>query len=188
MAPASPPNHAPNGLARLGAAERRVVESLLGGRRVSRDLNREFADTRTFGERLADRIAAFGGSWTFILIFAVLLLAWVTLNSVVLAREHRAFDPYPYILLNLVLSMLAALQAPIIMMSQNRQAARDRLAAAHDYEVNLTAEIEIRTLHDKLDRLRDREWGELVELQQEQIRMLERLLARTGGEGPRADA
>jgi uncharacterized membrane protein len=178
MPPPSPAPHAANGLSRLEATERRIVEYLLGGRRVTRDVNREFADARTFGERLADRIAAFGGSWTFILLFAAVLLAWVALNSVVLARAHRAFDPYPYILLNLFLSMLAALQAPIIMMSQNRQAARDRLEAAHDYEVNLTAEIEIRTLHDKLDQLRERDWAELVVLQQDQIRMLQRLLAR----------
>ena len=178
MPTASPSNPTPNGLGPLGTAERRVIEYLLGGRRVTRDVNREFADTRTFGERLADQIARFGGSWTFILSFGAVLIAWVVLNSVVLARARQAFDPYPYILLNLFLSMLAALQAPIIMMSQNRQAARDRLEAAHDYEVNLTAEIEIRTLHDKLDQLRERDWAALVGLQQEQLRLLERLLAR----------
>src|SRR6185295_10578400 len=130
----------------------------------------------TFGERLADRIAAFGGSWTFLLLFLVVLVSWVGLNSLVLARRHEAFDPYPYILLNLFLSMIAALQAPIIMMSQNRQAAKDRLDAAHDYEVNLKAELEILSLHEKVDELRERKWGELIELQQEQIRMLMRLL------------
>jgi uncharacterized membrane protein len=187
MSPASPSTHAPTGLSRLGATERRIVEYRLGGRRVSRAVNQEFADTRTLGERLADRIAAFGGSWPFILMFGALVLAWVALNSLVLVRGHRSFDPYPYIQLNLFLSMLAALQAPIIMMSQNRQAARDRLQAEHDYEVNLTAEIEIRTLHDKLDQLRERDWAELVSLQQEQIRMLERLLARPDGHEPRPD-
>ena len=177
------PAHANSKLARLGAAERRVMEYLLDQRRVTRDVNRELEENRRLGERVADRIAAFGGSWTFILLFLLVLVAWVVLNSLVLARRGRAFDPYPYILLNLFLSMIAALQAPVIMMSQNRMAARDRLEAAHDYEVNLMAEVEIRTLHDKLDRLRDHDWASLVVQQQEQIRLLERLLERTG-EGP----
>ena len=177
------PAHANSKLARLGAAERRVMEYLLDQRRVTRDVNRELEENRRLGERVADRIAAFGGSWTFILLFLLVLVAWVVLNSLVLARRGRAFDPYPYILLNLFLSMIAALQAPVIMMSQNRMAARDRLEAAHDYEVNLMAEVEIRTLHDKLDRLRDHDWASLVVQQQEQIRLLERLLERAG-EGP----
>ena len=177
------PAHANSKLARLGAAERRVMEYLLDQRRVTRDVNRELEENRRLGERVADRIAAFGGSWTFILLFLVVLVAWVVLNSLVLARRGRAFDPYPYILLNLFLSMIAALQAPVIMMSQNRMAARDRLEATHDYEVNLMAEVEIRTLHDKLDQLRDHDWASLVVQQQEQIRLLERLLERAG-EGP----
>ena len=185
MHAASDPTPSASTYARLGAAERRVVEYLLGNRRVTRDVNREMEGARTFGERLADRIAAFGGSWTFILLFLVVLVSWVGLNSLVLARRHEAFDPYPYILLNLFLSLIAALQAPVIMMSQNRQAARDRLEAAHDYEVNLMAEVEIRTLHDKLDQLRERDWARLVEQQQEQIRMLQMLLAgAAGGGGP----
>jgi uncharacterized membrane protein len=162
---------------RLTTAQQRILEHLVRGRHVSRDINREFRDARTFGQRLADRIAAFGGSWTFIGLFLTALLAWVVLN---IGLRARAFDPYPYILLNLFLSMLASLQAPIIMMSQNRQAAKDRLDAEHDYEVNLKAEIEIRTLHEKMDQLRDREWGALVALQNEQIRMLERLLDQSG--------
>jgi uncharacterized membrane protein len=177
------PAHANSSLARLGAAERRVMEYLLDQRRVTRDVNRELEENRRLGERIADRIAAFGGSWTFILLFLVVLVAWVVLNSLVLARRGRAFDPYPYILLNLFLSMIAALQAPVIMMSQNRMAARDRVEATHDYEVNLMAEVEIRTLHDKLDQLRDGDWASLVVQQQEQIRLLERLLERAG-EGP----
>lgn len=160
----------------LSARERHVVERVLASAPVSRDTNREFEDTRTRGERLADRIAAFGGSWTFILCFAFVLAAWVVLNAVVLARRDGAFDPYPFILLNLFLSMLAALQAPIIMMSQNRQAAKDRLDAAHDYEVNLKAEIEIRELHDKLDLLREAKWRELMGMQQRQIELLERIV------------
>jgi uncharacterized membrane protein len=182
MSATSDSTHATSGLARLEAAERRIVEYLLGGRRVARDVNQEFTDTRTFGERVADRIAAFGGSWTFIMLFLTLLLAWVVLNTFVLARQAEAFDPFPYILLNLFLSMIAALQAPVIMMSQNRQAARTH-EAAHDYEVNLMAEVEIRTLHEKLDQLRERDWAALVALQQEQIRMLERLLAGTESGG-----
>jgi len=150
---------------------------------VTRDVNRELEENRRLGERIADRIAAFGGSWTFILLFLLVLVAWVVLNSLVLARRGRAFDPYPYILLNLFLSMIAAIQAPVIMMSQNRMAARDRLEATHDYEVNLMAEVEIRTLHDKLDQLRDHDWASLVVQQQEQIRLLERLLERAG-DGP----
>lgn len=178
------PAHPTSTLARLGAAERRVVESLLAQRSVTRDVNRELEENRRLGERLADRIASFGGSWTFILLFLTVLVAWVGLNSIVLARRGEAFDPYPYILLNLFLSMIAALQAPVIMMSQNRQAARDRTEAAHDYEVNLMAEVEIRTLHDKLDQLRDHEWAALVAQQREQIRLLERVLEWTEGGGP----
>ena len=180
-APEDPPG--PSTLARLGAIERHVLDALVGGHPVSRDTYQEFIDTRTLGERVADRIAAFGGSWTFILLFMAVLVAWVALNAVLLARHGRAFDPYPFILLNLVLSLTAALQAPVIMMAQNRQTARDRLEAAHDYEVNLKAEIEIRTLHDKLDQLREHDWAELVALQQEQIRLLERLLARDAADG-----
>lgn len=156
--------------------ERDVIHRLMERSHVSRNTNKEFDDQLTFGQRVADKVAAFGGSWTFIMIFASVLLAWVVLNSVVLAKRNQAFDPYPYILLNLFLSMLAAIQAPIIMMSQNRLAAKDRLDAAHDYEVNLKAEMEIETLHRKLDELREQKWAELVEMQQEQIRLLTKLL------------
>ena len=156
--------------------ERAFIHRLLVHRHVTHNTNSEFDDQLTFGQRLADKVAKFGGSWTFISIFAAILLAWVILNSVILAGFHDAFDPYPYILLNLFLSMLASIQAPIIMMSQNRQAAKDRLDAAHDYEVNLKAEMEIETLHQKLDDLREQKWAELVEMQQEQIRLLTKLL------------
>lgn len=183
MSPSSRSDHPSTGMARLEATERRLLETLAAGRRVTRDLNQEVEATRSVGERIADRIAAFGGSWTFILSFLAVLVAWVLLNSVVLARRGAAFDPYPYILLNLFLSMIAALQAPVIMMSQNRQATRDRLAAAHDYEINLMAEVEIRTLHDKLDQLREHDWAGLVAQQQAQIQMLERLLDRADGHG-----
>jgi uncharacterized membrane protein len=171
----------------LSARERKVVEHVLHRAHISRNTNQEFQDARTFGQRVADRIAAFGGSWTFILSFLFVLACWVALNSLVLARRGHAFDPYPYILLNLVLSMLAALQAPVIMMSQNRQAAKDRLDAAHDYEVNLKAEIEIRSLHEKVDLLREQSWTELVRMQQEQIQLLEQILARSSCDGNGSD-
>lgn len=166
----------PQKLEHLTERERNVIRRYLERLHISRNINTEFDENYTFGQRLADRVAAFGGSWTFIIIFALILLSWVALNSFVLARLGKEFDPYPYILLNLVLSMLAALQAPVIMMSQNRQAAKDRLNAAHDYEVNLKAELEILALHEKLDRLREQQWQELVTLQQEQIRLLNEIL------------
>ena len=166
----------------LAARERRIVEAVLRRRSVARDVHQDYLDQRTFGERMADRIAKFGGSWPFIGLFGLFLAAWIALNSVLLARRG-VWDPYPYILLNLILSTLAALQAPVIMMSQNRQAARDRMNAEHDYEVNLKAEVEIRALHEKLDELRDADWAELVRLQQVQIQMLERLLADADGRG-----
>ena len=160
--------------------EREIFHRLLERTHVTRNTNKEFDDQLTFGQRLADNVAKFGGSWTFISIFAVILLVWVILNSIILARYHDAFDPYPYILLNLFLSMLASIQAPIIMMSQNRQAAKDRLDAAHDYEVNLKAEMEIEALHQKMDELREQKWAELVEMQQEQIHLLTKLLEEKG--------
>ena len=160
-----------------GESEKRVIERLTQRLHVSRDARREFERTLTFGQRLADRIAVFGGSWTFILVFLALLLAWIVLNTVILGRAGRAFDAYPYIFLNLILSMLAALQAPVIMMSQNRHAAHDRVAAQHDYEVNLKSELEILALHQKIDTLREQQWAELVEMQQEQIKLLTKLLA-----------
>lgn len=162
----------------LQSAERKAIEKLIKRHPISRDTNLAFSDQRTFGEKIADSVAAFGGSWTFIIIFCGILLAWIILNSFILANRNEAFDPYPYILLNLFLSMTAALQAPIIMMSQNRQAAKDRLDASHDYEVNLKAELEILSLHQKIDELREKKWLELIELQQKQIELLEKLLEK----------
>ena len=158
----------------LDELERRVIQSFIERQNVSKSPLETFEDDRTFGQKVADKVASFGGSWTFIGLFGGVLVTWVIINSLFLMNQ--GFDPYPYILLNLFLSMLAAIQAPIIMMSQNRQAARDRADAAHDYEVNLKAELEIRHLHDKLDELRERKWVELVEMQQEQIKLLEELL------------
>ena len=161
----------------LSRREQILIQRILQGKHVARNTNKEFDETLTFGQRLADQVASFGGSWTFIMIFASILLSWIILNSVILARMNSAFDPYPYILLNLFLSMLASIQAPIIMMSQKRQAAKDRLDAAHDYEVNMKAELEIADLHKKMDELREKQWLELIEMLQEQIRLLTQVLA-----------
>ncbi len=169
-------NFLKRGWENLTEREQQVIERVVKQAAISRNTNRQFDDERTFGEKLADRIARFGGSWTFIITFFCILVAWVALNSLVLYRSGTAFDLYPYILLNLFLSMLAALQAPVIMMSQNRQAAKDRVDAAHDYEVNLKAELEICGLHEKLDHLREKQWEELIIMQNRQIRLLENLL------------
>ena len=160
----------------LPEPEQRVMHHYGERRHISRDTNREFEKKLTFGQRLADQVATFGGSWMFIIMFTAILLAWVLLNSFILARRGDAFDPYPYILLNLFLSMLAAVQAPVILMSQNRQGVKDRLDAAHDYEVNLKAELEILSLHEKLDELREMKWSELITMQQEQLRLLTQLM------------
>jgi uncharacterized membrane protein len=159
---------------------KRVVKHYRERLPISRNTNKEFDGTLTYGQRLADRVAAFGGSWTFIIIFALILLSWVLLNSYLLVRRNDSFDPYPYILLNLFLSMLAAIQAPTILMSQNRQSEKDRLDAAHDYEVNLKAELEILGLHEKIDELRESKWAELIVMQQEQIALLTQLLKERG--------
>ncbi|MBP0615919.1 DUF1003 domain-containing protein [Jiella mangrovi] len=157
----------------LQPRERRILE-LIGLRRpISAELKPHPADRATLGDRLADRIAEIGGSWGFIVSFLLFLLAWAGINTVIL--RSAAFDPYPFIFLNLVLSMLAAIQAPIIMMSQNRAAARDRREASRDYAVNLKAEIEIIALHDKLDRLRDLEIVEVKRLLGEIAGRLDRL-------------
>ena len=161
----------------LSALDQEVVESLQAHEILSSDIAKQFEKKLTFGERLSDRIADFGGSWTFIILFGGVLLLWVALNSFVLAT--RAFDPYPYILMNLVLSALAAIQAPIIMMSQNRSEARDRLRAENDYKINLKAELEIRHLHEKIDHLLRRQYNRLFEIQQIQIELLEELGRKT---------
>jgi uncharacterized membrane protein len=158
---------------KISDMEQALVSKVARGGRVSRLVDQEFKEQMTVGQRVADRVAQFGGSWPFIGAFGVVLVWWMVLNSVVLA--NRPFDPYPYILLNLVLSTLAALQAPVIMMSQNRQAEKDRLQAQQDYEINLMAEFEIRDLHDKLDALRYKQWHELWHMQQRQLELLEHL-------------
>ncbi|MES2625500.1 MAG: DUF1003 domain-containing protein, partial [Pseudomonadota bacterium] len=124
----------------------------------------------TFGERLADKVASFGGSWAFLICYGIFLFVWILMNSLVVLWQP--IDPYPYIFLNLVLSSLSALQAPFIMMSQNRQEAKDRLRSQHDYQVNLKAELEIRNLHEKVDHLLTHQWGRLVKIQELQLEML----------------
>ena len=141
------------GLDTLSERERRVITTIARRQHVTRNVNRAVDAGQTFGDRVADRVAGFGGSWAFILIFIGLLIAWVGLNTLAVTRYGAAFDGYPFIFLNLILSMVAALQAPIILMSQNRQAARDRISAALDYEVNLKAELEIMSLHDLIEAL-----------------------------------
>jgi uncharacterized membrane protein len=148
--------------------ERTVIERCVRRLAVSRNVNLDIENTTTFGERLADKVAAVGGSWGFIIGFGAVLLGWMALNTYILF--NHGFDPYPYILLNLALSTLASVQAPIILMSQNRSAARDRLVATHDYEVNLKAEIEIAALHEKLDQIRSQELATLIESLRTEIR------------------
>lgn len=160
----------------ISALERQVVESLAREETVARNIESAWADTRTRGERIADFVAEVGGSWAFILGFFAVLTAWIGFN--VLATGRAGFDPYPFILLNLVLSCLAAVQAPIIMMSQKRQEAKDRLRAENDYRVNLKAELEIRHLHEKVDHLINRQWERLAEIQQIQLEIMEDLAAR----------
>jgi uncharacterized membrane protein len=162
--------------AQLGEREKKVAHHLAERTHIARNVAQDITEDMTFGQRLADKVAGFGGSWTFISIFAVVLAIWILLNSFILLKYNKSFDPYPYILLNLFLSMIAAIQAPIILMSQNRQSYKDRLSAEHDYEVNLKAELEILALHDKIDILRDKQWSELLSIQQEQLVLLSKLL------------
>jgi uncharacterized membrane protein len=165
-----------SGIGKLSVRERQVIARVMNRHTVSRNVNQAFEERRSVGDRLADQVAAFGGSWTFIILALIALLTWVLLNSALLTLGGSSFDPYPFIFLNLILSMLAALQAPIIMMSQNRQTARDRLAAGLDYEINLKAELEIMGLHKKMEDMQVEHIGGLLRLGQEQCRLL-RLLA-----------
>src|SRR5947199_870845 len=157
----------------LSDHDQEVVESLEQHEILSSDISKQFEKKLTFGERLSDHIASFGGSWRFIILFGAVLFGWIILNAIFLL--NRGFDPYPFILLNLILSCLAAIQAPIIMMSQNRAEARDRLRAENDYKVNLKAELEIRHLHEKIDHLLRRQYNRLFEIQQIQIELLEEI-------------
>ncbi len=163
--------------AELDERAQNVARHIAGRTHIARDTSIEPDGEVTRGQRAADAVARFGGSWTFIGIFAAVMISWVILNSLILIRYDKSFDPYPYILLNLFLSMLASIQAPIILMSQNRHAEKDRIDAEHDYEVNLKAELEIMLLHEKIDLLRQGQWEDLLAIQQQQMTLLATLCA-----------
>lgn len=156
-----------------------VLNSLRENELVATNLNAEIAEQKTFADIMADRIATFGGSWRFVLVFVGAMMVWITVNSLALFQSR--FDPYPFILLNLVLSCVAALQAPIIMMSQNRQEKRDRLRAEQDYKVNLKAELEVRLLMTQLDQLRNHQWQRLLEIQGIQTNLMQEILRQRDG-------
>ena len=153
----------------LSALDRQVAQSLAKGELISENLDIGEPSRRSFGERASDLLAAYGGSWSFLIVFGVCMSAWIAVNL----RATNSFDPYPFILLNLVLSCIAAIQAPIIMMSQRRQETRDRERALNDYRVNLKAELEIRHLHDKIDHLISKQWQRLAEIQALQIEIMQ---------------
>jgi len=149
---------------------------------IARNINTEFEEQSTLGQKLSDKIAAFGGSWKFIMIFFGIIVVWMIINSVSLAGKN--FDPYPFILLNLVLSCLAAVQAPVILMSQNRQEAKDRLRSRNDYIVNLKAELEIRSLNEKMENLLVYQWQRLMEIQKIQTDIMNELSEKSRRRNP----
>ncbi len=159
----------------LNDVESRVLQSALDRRPIARNVNQEHSAAQSTGDRIADSIARVGGSWAFIMTFVAFLIVWTIGGGLLLAS--KSFDPYPFIFLNLILSMIAALQAPVIMMSQNRQSEHDRMDAAHDYEVNLKAEIEIMALHEKFDDMRHQD----ILLMRDQITELQTVIARLEG-------
>lgn len=167
-------------LGEISHLEEEVLKSIKEHELIADNLNEQFEDNLSYGDRLADKIAQFGGSWKFIIIFVSILMVWIALNVVLLRQSP--FDPYPFILLNLILSCLAALQAPVIMMSQNRQATKDRLRAELDYKINLKAELEIRHLKAKLDQLASHQWHRLLEIQELQTELMEDI-ARANSKG-----
>jgi uncharacterized membrane protein len=150
--------------------EEEVVKSIHESDLLSKNINTSYTEETSVGARISDKVAQFGGSWKFIITFFTILILWIAMNSFVLLT--KTFDPYPFILLNLILSCIAAIQAPIIMMSQNRQEAKDRMRSENDYKVNLKAEIEIRTLHEKIDHLLLDQWSRMMQIQQVQLDML----------------
>ncbi|MGE3067010.1 MAG: DUF1003 domain-containing protein, partial [Hyphomicrobiaceae bacterium] len=152
----------------LTEIERRVADSLLTHDTLAENVERSYEGKRTVGERISDQLATFGGSWRFIIGFGAALAVWILINL----AAATTFDPYPFILLNLILSCIAAVQAPIIMMSQRRQEAKDRMRSLNDYQVNLKAELEIRHLHEKIDHLITRQWQRLAEIQQLQLEIM----------------
>ena len=162
-------------LGEIGDLERQVADSITREETITANVEDEFLEKRTFGEVLSDHLASFGGSWSFLIAFGAFLVIWIIFNSVV---RSETFDPFPFILLNLILSCLAAVQAPIIMMSQKRQEAKDRLRSRNDYRVNLKAELEIRQLHEKVDHLITKQWQRLAEIQQIQLEIMQERLER----------
>jgi uncharacterized membrane protein len=160
----------------LNDLENMVVQSIKDQDLLSATLDTQSLKKMTFGERLTDKIATFGGSWRFITLFGIFLFGWMSVNSIMLWLEP--LDPYPYIFLNLLLSCLAAIQAPLIMMSQNRQEARDRVRAQNDYQINLKAELEIRNLHEKMDHLLIHQWEKMVKIQEIQLEILAEITAK----------
>ncbi len=165
-------------LGELAAMKKEVTDSLARQELLTRNVDALFEQKATTGERIADRVAAFGGSWTFIIIFGVVLFTWMGINTTLVFA--KPFDPFPFIFLNLVLSCLAAIQAPVIMMSQNRQETKDRLRGENDYKVNLKAELEIQHLNEKMDKLINDQWKHLLEIQQMQMEMIEQFTKRNG--------
>jgi len=162
----------------LDERAQKVTRHIAERQHIARNVTQDFDAKPSIGQRAADAVATFGGSWTFVGLFGATMLVWVGLNGYLVMSRGATFDPYPYILLNLFLSMLAAIQAPIILMSQNRQSEKDRISAEHDYEVNLKAELEIMLLHDKLDTLRENQWEDLLALQKRQLELLEELIEK----------
>ena len=161
---------------KLTKQEKHVAHHITERTPISTNIVQDYSEQLTLGQKMADKVASFGGSWVFISIFACVMIVWIIMNSFILTKLNSSFDPYPYILLNLVLSMLAAIQAPIILMSQNRQAYKDRLNTEHDYEVDLKAELEIIGLHEKIDSLKEEQWRELISIQEEQLKLLGQLV------------
>jgi len=158
--------------------EKELQEKIRRRERVSKNVDVIHREQLTFSQRVSDKLADVAGSWGFIFGFGLVLGAWILFNTAALIHH---WDKYPYILLNLFLSMLAAIQAPVILMSQNREEARDRIRGEHDYEVNLKSEMEIQQLHQKLDELRERQWNELLAIQKQQLDLLEAQLALLRG-------
>jgi len=154
----------------LNALQQEVLRSMKENELLAKNVNAEFESHLSFGDRLADKVAEFGGSWRFIILFLSIMAIWIGINTVALFT--KPFDPYPYILLNLVLSCMASIQAPVIMMSQNRQEERDRLRSEEDFRTNLKAELEVRHLNAKIDELLTHQWQRLLEIQQIQLDMM----------------
>ncbi len=164
----------------ISAMEKEVIDSISQNTILSENIGETIEDQQTYGERIADKIADFGGSWTFIIAFFIFLFAWMSINVVILVS--RPFDPYPFILLNLILSSLAAIQAPIIMMSQNRKEDKDRKRSEYDYKVNLKSELEIRIINEKIEHLINHQTQRLLEIQSIQTDFLDEILKRMDGD------